>query len=405
MIKDYFKIAIANLTHRKVRTFLTLIGIFIGIAAVVGLISLSTGFQDYLDSEFKALGADKIIVNPSGAAFGVSDNSANPLTKSDVEIIADVRGVKQAAYINSKVSQIEWGKDDFGFNMVWAYKLDETRDLIEEIATLTVEEGRPLKEIDRGKAVIGYDYAKFAGFEKNLVPGNKIFINEKEFKVVGIFERIGNPTDDRSIVIHEDDFEELFNTGDDVGGIYVRVDEGELPSEVVTRIEDDLRDFRDLKEGEEDFEVTTFEDLIQSFLTILNIAQVVLVGIAAISLVVGGIGIMNTMYTAVLERTKDIGIMKAIGARNEDILILFLIESGFLGLVGGIIGVLLGFGLSKGVEFVGGTVLGTELLQAAMPIWLIIGALLFAFLLGSIFGVLPAIRASKMSPVDALRTE
>jgi putative ABC transport system permease protein len=140
-------------------------------------------------------------------------------------------------------------------------------------------------------------------------------------------------------------------------------------------------------------------------LKIFDIIQTVLIGIAAISLIVGAVGIMNTMYTSVLERTRDIGIMKAIGARNSDILKMFLIESGLLGLVGGAIGIAIGLGIAKTAEVIGGAALGTDYLQAAIPAWLVIGALLFAFVLGSASGLLPAKQASEMNPVDALREE
>ncbi|MFH1823570.1 MAG: FtsX-like permease family protein, partial [archaeon] len=138
---------------------------------------------------------------------------------------------------------------------------------------------------------------------------------------------------------------------------------------------------------------------------IFGIVQAVFIGIAAISLVVGGIGIMNTMYTAVLERTREIGIMKAVGARNRNILTLFLIESGILGLVGGAIGVLIGIGLSTGVAFVAAQALGTTFLRAVFPWYLIVGALAFSFGIGSLSGILPAIQASRLKPVDALRYE
>ena len=130
-----------------------------------------------------------------------------------------------------------------------------------------------------------------------------------------------------------------------------------------------------------------------------------MVGIAAISLLVGGIGIMNTMYTSVLERTREIGTMKAVGAKNSDILFLFLFESGLLGLVGGAIGVGIGLGLGKTAEYIATVQLGTNLLQASTDSWLIFGALLFSFIIGALSGVLPAMQASKLKPVDALRYE
>jgi len=142
-----------------------------------------------------------------------------------------------------------------------------------------------------------------------------------------------------------------------------------------------------------------------AFGTILNIITAFLAGIAAISLVVGGIGIMNTMYTSVLERTKEIGVMKAVGAKNSDVLWIFLIESGLIGLVGGLIGVLLGFGAAKLIEFIVVEQLNTNLLRAAAPPILIFGCLAFAFLVGAVSGVWPAWRATKIKIVDALRYE
>ncbi len=142
----------------------------------------------------------------------------------------------------------------------------------------------------------------------------------------------------------------------------------------------------------------------ESFQVILNIIQIFLIGIAAISLVVGGIGIMNTMYTSVLERTKEIGIMKSIGAKNSDILIIFLIESGILGLIGGLIGIILGMSFSKLIEL-GAKLAGYGMIQVSFPLLLILGTLLFSFLIGTISGVLPARQASKLKPVDALRYE
>jgi len=131
----------------------------------------------------------------------------------------------------------------------------------------------------------------------------------------------------------------------------------------------------------------------------------VLIGIAAISLLVGGIGIANTMYTAVLERTKEIGIMKATGAQNKDILLIFVIESGLLGIIGGLIGIAIGFGLSSAVEFLARNFIGTNLIEAYFSYWLLFGALLFSFFIGAIFGVMPARHAASLQPVDALRSK
>ena len=177
------------------------------------------------------------------------------------------------------------------------------------------------------------------------------------------------------------------------------------PDIVAEDIEEALRDERDERIGQETFSVQSFSQLLETFTDIFAVVQAVLIGIAAISLIVGGIGIMNTMYTSVLERTKEIGIMKAVGARNRDIFLIFLIESGLLGLVGGIIGILLGIGIGKGVEYLAASQLGTPFLQAIFGFPLILSALAFSFIIGAASGVLPAMQAARLKPADALRYE
>ena len=145
------------------------------------------------------------------------------------------------------------------------------------------------------------------------------------------------------------------------------------------------------------------QSYVESFLTVFSVINVLLVGLASISLIVGAIGIANTMYTAVLERTREIGIMKSIGATNNHILKLFLIESALIGLVGGIIGIALGIGISKLAEVAIGGFLGPGFFQVYFPWYLIVGALVFAVAIGMASGIMPARQASKMNPVDALR--
>ena len=218
-------------------------------------------------------------------------------------------------------------------------------------------------------------------------------------------EKTGDPGNDAAVYIPKDVFREIFNTPNEESTIMVNIAKGFDPEEVAKDIERKLRKFRDEKEGEETFSVQTSEQLLESFSNIFGIVQAVLVGIAAISLLVGGIGIMNTMYTAVLERTKEIGTMKAVGARNSDILLIFLFESGLLGLVGGGIGIMIGVGLGKSAEYIATMALGTDLLQAYFPWYLILGALMFSFCIGALSGIFPAMQAAKLKPADALRYE
>ena len=159
------------------------------------------------------------------------------------------------------------------------------------------------------------------------------------------------------------------------------------------------------KEENQDFSILTPEEILQSFGNILDILTGFLLGIAGISLLVGGINVANTMYTSVLERTKEIGIMKSIGARNESVLTLFVVEAGILGLVGGLIGIFLGILISKSVEIYVDKFLGFGLLKAAFPTYLVVGCLGFAFVVGIFSGIWPAMQAVKVKPVEALRYE
>jgi len=406
MIKDYFKMAVLNMTHRKTRSWLTLIGIFIGITAVVALISLGQGLQYSLTAEFLALGADKMQITAKSPAFGSDVDLKNQLRERDLKIIQSNNGVLRVATFSQRTSKVEWGKDELAFYPINGWDTEpELLKLSEDYMTLKMQDGRTLKAGDRYKAIIGNDLTNPDKLDRPMKLGDKIELNGTVFEVVGIYKKMGDPTMDSGIFIPHDTLRSMFATGDRYDAFVVQVQPGLDPEIVAEDLTSDLRRERGLKEGDEDFEVQTPQDLVNSFNAIFNIVQFVILGIAAISLVVGGVGIMNTMYTAVLERTKEIGIMKAIGATNKTILILFLIESGMLGLVGGFIGLVTGLGLAKATQYIGRVVLDTTLLYALVPWWLIVGSLLFAFVAGVLSGVLPAWRASKQKPVDSLRYE
>ena len=210
---------------------------------------------------------------------------------------------------------------------------------------------------------------------------------------------------DGAFIINENVLLDVFGDDDVVDIIAVKIRDEKQIDQVKENIEKLLRKERDVKKGEENFQVESAQNLINTLNSTLAAVNIFVVIIASISLLVGGIGIMNTMYTSVLERTKEIGIMKAIGARNSRIFKLFFIESGFLGMVGGIIGVILGLIFAYGSAFLGRLALGVDLIQARVPLFWIIFALLLSFGLGTLFGVIPAINASKLQPVDALRSK
>jgi putative ABC transport system permease protein len=270
---------------------------------------------------------------------------------------------------------------------------------------MVIESGRNIKQGDDTKADIGYDLTNPDKMARPLKIGDKIMVNNTQFEVVGVYKKTGDPGADTGIYISDSGYNNAFGNIDKYDAIIVQVQKGIDVNVMASNIKQDLRRERGLKEGDENFQVQTPQELVDSFAAIFDIVQFVIIGIAAISLVVGGVGIMNTMYTAVLERTKEIGLMKAIGATNNTVMLIFLLESGVLGLIGGALGVAIGLGLAKITEYIGRAVLDTTLLQAWFSWWLVVGALAFAFLIGVASGVLPARQASKQRPVESLRYE
>ena len=404
MKKDYFILAVRNLRKRKLRSSLTMLGIIISIATIFVLISLSLGLQNAVEEQFRILGTDKLFVQPSTGFLGHPGSVGGTiLTEEDVEVISKVRGVKDYSYMTAANAKVEFGGVT-RYYLVWGVPLNH-RDVLLESSSIKIDEGRFLKESDSNSVVLGNLYKTGNLMQKPVRSGNTITINDREFKIKGILNLIGNPDDDRMIMMDLETFRETFNISERVDFIFVQINEGENANDVADRIEKELRRHRDVTEKTQDFDILTPESLLESFQIILSIITVFLGGIAAISLIVGGVGIANTMYTSVIERTREIGVMKAVGAKNSDIMWIFMIESGLLGLVGALTGVILGTIISKTIEYIAVVQLKTTLLQAATPPYLIIGCLLFGFLIGAISGTLPARQASKTNVVDALRYE
>lgn len=402
MISDFFLLAFNNLKRRRLRSWLTMLGIFIGIAAVVSLISLGQGLQDFLNIQFEQVGGDKILIQSK--TIGPPGSATNPaliLTKDDLKVIKAVRGVEDAVGALVKTGPVSFRQE---VEIVMVNGLNEEYlDIFGNIDALRIIKGRQLKDSDKFKAVVGYNHVFGELWDKKAKIGNKLELEGKDFEIIGVVKKQGNPFDDNSVWIQKDVMTDLLNIKDEESVIVAKSKKGFDPEKVADDIKRKLRRERNEKQGQETFSVHTMSQLLETFTDIFNVVQAVFVGIAAISLVVGGIGIMNTMYTSVLERTKEIGTMKAVGAKNSHILLLFLIESGLLGLVGGAIGVFIGIGFAKGAEYAAKTALGTNLLKASLSPVIILGSLAFSFIVGSLSGLLPALQASRLKPVDALR--
>lgn len=400
MIEDYVMTALRDIRNRKKRSWLTMLGIIIGVAAVVSLISLGQGLEDAFNKQFEQLGANVIMITP-GSGFASTGMSASSLGRSDLDLIKKVRGVNSAAEMISKLSKVEF-EGELKHTFISGIPLGT--DVLDNMKAFDIVQGRDLKKTDSSGIVVGYNIANGKYFKKKVVVGNIIKVNDKKFKVVGTLEKVGNPQDDANVIMLIDSASELFDTKDYMT-IMADSKEGFDVSDVAENIKKAMRKDRNQKVGEEDFSIQTTEQLKESVGTILNLIQSVLIGIAAISLLVGGIGIMNTMYTSVLERTRDIGVMKAIGAKNSNIMTIFLLESGIIGMSGGAIGCIIGFAMSKSVELLSSSQLGVDYLKASITIELTLGALAFSFFVGMISGAMPAFRAARLKPTEALRYE
>lgn len=404
MLGDFFILGLNNLKRRKLRSWLTMIGIFIGIAAVVALISLGTGLRYAITGQFASMGTDYLTVQSAETGFGPPGSTAiEKLTEHDLELIRGVRGVESATPILLKNGRVEYN-DVVVFAITRSVPEDnDARENFYEEQSMSTETGRLLREGDSGKAVLGNNYLHEDKFGKKLSLGKKILVEGEEFEVIGFLEGSGAIMMNGAVLIFHEEIKEIFNIDDEIDLIGVNVEDSENAEEVASRIEKAMRKDRNQKIGEEDFTVQTPLQTIQTVDTILLAINIIVVGIALISLIVGGIGIANTMYTSVVERTKEIGTMKAIGARNSDILSIFLIESGLLGLVGGFVGTVIGLLISYGVSYGANIAFGSEIIAFSISLPLVLFAISFAFFIGMISGIIPSIQASKLKPADALR--
>ncbi|MFH0874942.1 MAG: ABC transporter permease [archaeon] len=406
MILEYFQIAFNSIRQRRLRSWLTMLGIFIGIAAVVSLISLSQGLQNGITDQFKKLGADKLTVQLAGSMGDPSASfTAAKLTEKDANAIKKVKGVDAVSGRLLRVGKVMFNDITTYTAIAGLNVMPEDLKILEGTGFTDIESGRFIKDSDKTKVMIGNDY-KASGntFKKEVRVGDSIEINGRKFEVVGILKKSGVFFIDSALIINKEVLRDLLQMQDEeVSVVAVRIQEGEDINKVSEDVEKKLRSFRNVEKGKEDFRVSTPQQILNTFLTVFNIVTGVIIGIAAISLLVGGIGIMNTMYTSILERTREIGIMKAIGARNSNIFWLFFIESGLLGMAGGIIGIIIGLSMSKSVELIAASYFGNTLISASFSPILIFGALAFSFIVGTLAGTLPAIQASKLHPVQALR--
>ena len=392
MIRDYSKLAFKNLRHRKLRSWLTILGIVISVMSIVALISISNGLENAIKEQFEKIGANRIYVMMKGGAPGTSIG----LTTNDLDTIESMPEFEYVTpYLVETSVKITYSKEDL-YASITAWPSEDADERFADYDFGFLEGGH-FREGAKYEVIIGYLTAQDF-FKKDLHINNHVYINNVKFEVVGILDEIGNEQDDHIILIPLDTAREIFDKQKELSFIEATIKPGKNIDTVVEKTKKRLERER----NDESFDVLTPTQILNFLQTALFIVQGILVSIAAIALVVGCIGIMNSLYTSVLERTKDIGVMKSLGARNRDIMLLFLIEAGMIGIVGGIFGVICGMAISFGIGAAAAQA-GFGLLKIQWDWYLAGGALLFAFFIGMISGVLPSRQAAQMHPVDALR--
>ncbi|MCL6500484.1 MAG: ABC transporter permease [Candidatus Pacearchaeota archaeon] len=411
--KDSLKFALHNLTTRGLRSWLTIIGVIMGVAAIVAIVSVGQGMQQVISSQLGALGSDQVYVLPGGSISsnimsGLGAKAPGELTDKDLKVIESVEGVIVAAPDIIGMETVSFMGDS---NKFYIWGTNEQWVKVRE-ASVSMESGRFLSEGDRGVAVLGYEAAKET-FDKEVSLGSQIKIGNESYKVIGIMNSIGGlggAQEDKAVFLSLEDAEKYSGVFgiDNYYAIEIKVEQ-ERVEEIAEKIKEKLMNARHVTEDKIDFSVYTPKMIVSVVSSVLTTINLFLYGIAAISLIVGAVGIANTMFTSVTERTRQIGILKALGMTNKDVMNLFLVESALIGLVGGILGIFFGFLISGIIGQVASVFLASSRVGGVSMVYvspeLILFSLAFSVVIGIISGIFPARRAASLEPVEALRYE
>lgn len=407
MIQDSIIVALKNIRERKSRVFLTLLGIAIGIMAIISLMSIGEGMEQAVTRELSSL-SDTIIVSigidisASPAGGNIDMNNIQYFSDRDIGDISRIQGIQDVSPILSQSGVAYYNGVS---HIATLLGLDpENMQAVFGLESLGLEQGEFLKEGDQNKCIIGHNVA-YEYFDSEICLGNRIIINGEKFFVTGIYKEEGmgfsTQTDD-SIHLTPRDFKRL--TGQtNVSAMIIRVYDVNDVDAIADEIEQSVNE----NHGSDDFvNVVTMSQILDSIKSVLTIIQMVLLGIAAIALIVASIGIMNTMLTSVMERTHEIGIMKAIGANNRDVMSIFIFEGMMISLLGGIAGIIIGFIGAKGFSMIAaGSMGGGGLIEPVFTLFSIILGVTVALFVGMISSFYPAWKAAKMSPIEAVRYE
>ena len=407
-----FLAALNNLSANKLRSALTILGIVIGVAAVIALTSIGRGVEVSITSQIESVGTNLLFVSPGriqqqGAFSAVG--SAASLTLDDAEAIAQASSVTGVSPIIESRVQVVYLSQNTNSEL-----LGVTPSYL-WVSNFELADGEFISDSNvtarSTVAVIGSAVADaLFGGEAGAV-GQTIRLNGQPYRVIGVLASKGGTgfgnQDDRVLVPLTTAQTRLtgprfFGGSNSVSLINVQVASADQVDQAIEEISAILRERHNVVEGDEDFSIQSQEDILAASTQISDTLTLFLGGIAAISLVVGGIGIMNIMLVSVTERTLEIGIRKAVGARRRDILMQFLLESATLSLIGGVIGIVLGWVAS---QLIGAIQLGTSGITPVVGLDTVLMATAFSMAVGLFFGVYPATRAASLNPIEALRYE
>ncbi len=412
-IFEAIRIAMRALAANKLRSVLTMLGIIIGVGAVIALMSIGRGVEKYVTDQFAGLGSNLLFIAPGSLDDGpprLNRTEPKALTIGDLSAITDsgqVPEVRAAAAEFSTFATV--GRDGKDLSVSVSAVTPNYPDVI--VWNTTSGQFFTEDDFDERQRVVLLGQDVYT----ELFPGDEypvdqtVQVNGVNFRVIGVMEaKGGGPggNQDNAIFLplstaQDRLFRQKTVSGEyEVSVIYASVaDAGEMAA-AQEQLASLLRDRRNIKYlDQDDFTIISQNDLISVFGDILGALTIFLGAIAAISLLVGGIGIMNIMLVSVTERTREIGLRKAVGAKRADVLIQFLIEAITLAVVGGIIGVILGWGMAFGVST------AFDAFDAVVGVDAVLTSLLFSMAVGLFFGIYPAFRASRLNPIDALRYE
>ena len=404
-----------SLSANKLRTGLTVLGIVIGVAAVIAMLSVGQGAQNSITSQINSIGTNVLYVSAgSRARFEAEGFNAvrniKQLTLTDAQAIASP---VQAPSVKDVAPVIQGGNIPAAANgQTSTTTVYGVTTSYFSIRNQKVTEGTFFNDqqvnVHSRVAIIGVDLATTLFGRTTNLTGQTLLLNNQTFTIIGVLESAGGSSfgsADNQVIVPLTTARDrvVSRPGTNVDGIYVQAASATAVTEASSQISDIMRLRHHVAVGKEDFSVLSQQSLLTTATSITGILTAFLGGIAAISLLVGGIGIMNIMLVSVVERTREIGLRKALGARNRDIMTQFLAESSFLSLLGGLIGILLGWLISLVIGRIASSS-GTAL-NPAVSLNAVLLATSFSVAVGLFFGIYPARRAARLEPVEALRYE